>query len=167
MTIVFEIITIAPLVFALVLLQRERRRFATLTPFVVGIPFIVLARAAELCIKFQIGPFVDVESNEWALSAASDLCDVVGIALFVVGFVQTLRFQQSAVEEIERLEELLPLCASCKKFRTADGAWRPIEEYVTTRGGASAVTHGYCPECAEKLTEEVRRYASRRGGDAS
>jgi hypothetical protein len=162
MTILFEVITIAPLVFALVLLQRERHRFATLTPFVVGIPFIALARAAEVCMKFRIGPLSTSESNELLLNTISDLSDVIGIALLVIGFVVTVRFQHKAAAAIERLEELLPICAACKKYRTEDGAWKPIEEFVTTRGGASGVTHGYCPECADKLMADCERYAEGR-----
>jgi hypothetical protein len=167
MTILFEVITIVPLIFALFLLQRERHRFATLTPFVVGIPFIVLARVAEMCIKFRIGPLPDAENNELVLSVVSDLSDVVGIALFVVGFIKTLGFQQRATAEIECLEVLLPMCAMCKKYRTENGTWKPIEEYVTTHGGANAVTHGYCPECAEKLIRDCARYMEEREAHSS
>jgi hypothetical protein len=162
MTVLFEVLTILPLVLALFLLRRERRRFVTLTPFLVGIPFIILARIAEICIKFQLGPFAETELNERALSTTSDLSDVLGILLLVVGFIRTIRYQHETADQIERLEVLLPMCASCKKFRTEDGAWKPIEEYVLTRGGATAVSHGYCPECAEKLIREIDAYAAGR-----
>jgi hypothetical protein len=33
---------------------------------------------------------------------------------------------------------------------------------VTKRGGASAVSHGYCPECAQKLIREIDAYSAGR-----
>jgi hypothetical protein len=162
MTILFEVITVLLLVLALFLLQRERHRFVTFTPFLVGIPFIILARVAEICIKFQLGPSADHELNELTLNTISDLADVIGILLLVVGFIKTIRFQHETAEQIERLEVFLPMCASCKKFRTEDGEWKPIEEYVLTRGGATAVSHGYCPECEQKLLGEIAAYTAGR-----
>jgi hypothetical protein len=162
MTILFEAITIAPLLFALVLLQRERHHFSTLTPFFVGIPFVAAARAAEVCIKFHVGPFLASESNALLLNTISDLADAIGIAALVIGFVVTVKAQHKAAEKIERLEELLPICAACKKFRTEDGTWKPIELFLTTRGGASGVTHGYCPECADKLMRDCESFMAKR-----
>jgi hypothetical protein len=162
MTVLFEVITVLPLLFVLLLMLRERRRFVSLSFFLAGIPFIILARGVEICIKFQIGPFADHELNELAMNTISDLADVIGILLLVVGFIKTIRFQHEAADKIERLEFLLPMCAACKKFRTEGGEWKPIEEFVVTRGGASAVSHGYCPECAERLRREIDAFSAHR-----
>ena len=54
------------------------------------------------------------------------------------------------VQDRGTLEQLLPLCANCKKYRTADGQWLPIEKYLVD-SGAPTLTHGICPDCAEKL----------------
>lgn len=59
---------------------------------------------------------------------------------------------KSAQRRIRSLESLLPVCAHCKKIRTADGAernaesWVPIESYFIERDGVD-FTHGVCPEC--------------------
>jgi hypothetical protein len=162
MTILFEVVTVVPLVIALFLLVRERHHFPAFRLILMGIPFIIVARCAEAFIKFRMGPFASASMSEWEAMMISDLADVVGILLLVVGFVQALRSHSSATAEIERLEELLPLCAKCKKYRTADGEWKPIEQFLTTRGGAGAVTHGYCPDCAEELLREAESYRKSR-----
>lgn len=56
----------------------------------------------------------------------------------------------AAMDRIERLQGLLPTCASCKSIRNEVGEWHPIEEYISARSEA-AFSHGICPECAEKL----------------
>jgi uncharacterized membrane protein YhaH (DUF805 family) len=54
----------------------------------------------------------------------------------------------------ERLEGLLPICASCKRIRDAVGEWVAVEEYVAARTEA-AFTHGICPECRQRLYPEI------------
>ena len=51
------------------------------------------------------------------------------------------------------LEELLPICASCKSVRDDAGYWRKVEEYLTERTERD-VTHGICPDCARRLYPE-------------
>jgi K+-sensing histidine kinase KdpD len=51
--------------------------------------------------------------------------------------------------EIRVLRGLLPVCAFCKKIRTEDQNWRPIESYITEHSQAS-FTHTFCPECAKQ-----------------
>jgi hypothetical protein len=51
--------------------------------------------------------------------------------------------------EIRVLHGLLPVCAFCKKIRTEDQNWRPIESYITEHSEAS-FTHTVCPECAKE-----------------
>jgi len=56
----------------------------------------------------------------------------------------------STKKEVNLLEGLLPICASCKKIRDDNNEWQPLEAYITHHSGAK-FTHGVCPECAEKL----------------
>lgn len=54
---------------------------------------------------------------------------------------------QSARAEVERLsQEMLPICAFCRKVRDADGQWHTLEEYVA-RFTQADFTHGICPDC--------------------
>lgn len=61
---------------------------------------------------------------------------------------------QEAVEQIQTLSGLLPICAGCKKIRDDGGTWSEVETYVTRRSGAS-FSHGICPDCARKLYPDV------------
>lgn len=64
---------------------------------------------------------------------------------------------QQAVAKVRTLEGLLPMCASCKKVRTADDHWLPVDEYLRDQAGA-VVSHGICPGCSGRLYP--RTYAS-------
>lgn len=54
---------------------------------------------------------------------------------------------------IRDLQRLLPICANCKKIRDEAGTWEFLETYLT-RVSHMAVTHGICPECAERVRAE-------------
>jgi len=54
---------------------------------------------------------------------------------------------QDALSTIKTLKGLIPLCAWCgRKIRNEEGAWVPMEEYITTHSEAE-FSHGICPEC--------------------
>ena len=57
---------------------------------------------------------------------------------------------QEALEKIETLQGILPICASCKKIRDDNGHWNQIEVYIRDHSEAE-FSHGICPECAKKL----------------
>lgn len=62
---------------------------------------------------------------------------------------------KDALRDVRALEELLPICASCKKVRDDKGYWSQIDDYLRTRSGVE-FTHGICPDCYEKLYGEHR-----------
>ena len=68
---------------------------------------------------------------------------------------QTIVRLQDALDHIQTLEGLLPICASCKKIRDEKGAWNSIEAYISDRTKAN-FTHGICPECAKKLYPDFK-----------
>jgi len=54
---------------------------------------------------------------------------------------------QSAQAEVERLsQQMLPICAFCRRVRDGDGDWYTLEEYLSRHTQAD-FTHGICPEC--------------------
>ncbi len=57
---------------------------------------------------------------------------------------------QEALENIQTLSGLLPICASCKKIRDDKGYWNQIEGYIQ-KHSAAQFSHGICPECSDKL----------------
>ncbi|MBF0538580.1 MAG: response regulator [Nitrospirae bacterium] len=61
-----------------------------------------------------------------------------------------VRELKKANETIKTLKGLIPICAKCKKVRNDKGSWQQIEEYVRQHSDAE-FTHGFCPECIEKI----------------
>ena len=55
-----------------------------------------------------------------------------------------------ATEEIKALRGFIPICCNCKKIRNDEGYWEILEKYVREHMDAT-LTHGLCPDCAEKL----------------
>lgn len=57
-----------------------------------------------------------------------------------------------ALEKIDYLESLLPICIGCKKIFHKDNGWMDLEEFA---GQSSAPTAGslICPDCREELTK--------------
>jgi hypothetical protein len=61
---------------------------------------------------------------------------------------------QTALTEVNQLRGIIPICASCKKVRDDQGFWHQVEVYVRDHSEAE-FSHGYCPDCASKLYEEL------------
>ena len=57
--------------------------------------------------------------------------------------------------EIERLRNLLPICAYCKKIRNDRNYWEQIESYMSTYSNVM-FSHGICPECETKVMAELK-----------
>jgi len=57
---------------------------------------------------------------------------------------------EKAIEEINKLSGLLPICASCKKIRDDKGYWKQIESYISDHSEAE-FSHGMCPECSDRF----------------
>jgi hypothetical protein len=69
----------------------------------------------------------------------------------------TISNTKFVLNRLRFLEGMLQVCASCKKIRTDEGAWKQIETYVSNHSDAS-FTHGICPSCAEKLYPDFNPY---------
>lgn len=60
---------------------------------------------------------------------------------------------QEALDEVDRLQDLLPVCAWCRKVRDDQGLWRGVEGYLRAKG--TRLTHGICPKCQEEARREM------------
>lgn len=58
-----------------------------------------------------------------------------------------------ALDLVDTLRGLLPICANCKKIRDDQGQWQAIELYIA-RHSSAQFTHGICPGCLETLYSE-------------
>ena len=95
-------------------------------------------------------------------NGASRLVVYVLTAYFVAALRNAIRERdqlidslQSASASIRRLEGLLPLCAWCRNIRdeARGGKWVPLEAYIESHTDMH-VSHGICPECAERVKQE-------------
>lgn len=61
---------------------------------------------------------------------------------------------QAALDKVNLLSGLLPICSHCKKVRDDEGYWQEVEVYVSHHSEAD-FSHGICPDCVQKFYPEV------------
>jgi PAS domain S-box-containing protein len=93
---------------------------------------------------------------------ASPIFDEAGRVEYVVeelrnvtDLIRLKEIREYLEKEIRTLHEILPICSSCKKIRNDQGFWQQVEVYFQQHSQAE-FTHGYCPECAERVLQEIR-----------
>ncbi len=94
-------------------------------------------------------------------SVLADLVINAGIRIVaLVAFAVLIDRTTRQAREIKVLRGLLPVCSFCRKVRTEDQEWQPMETYITAHSEAS-FTHTFCPACAQE------HYGSYLNGSAS
>ncbi len=53
---------------------------------------------------------------------------------------------EAAIQKINSLEKLLPICSYCKKVRDDNDYWQEVEVYISARTD-SQFSHSVCPDC--------------------
>lgn len=61
---------------------------------------------------------------------------------------------ETALEKVQVLTGMLPICCSCKKILNDEGYWQQVEQFVEMHTSAR-FTHGLCPECGLKLYGDI------------
>lgn len=56
---------------------------------------------------------------------------------------------------IRRVQEVLPICMACGKVRPTESSWVDVVEFL--KGNTRFLSHGYCPDCARVLQDELTR----------
>ena len=79
--------------------------------------------------------------------------------------VRTVELQQALTDKIRELEEatqreihlqeLLPMCAWCRKIRTDDQYWQTLETFLSKSG--VKFSHGICAECYAKVRPSIKK----------
>ena len=62
--------------------------------------------------------------------------------------------QKKAMEEVENLRGILPLCSFCKKIRNDKGYWEQVDIYIHKHSQAD-ISHSVCPDCLKKEYSEL------------
>ena len=117
---------------------------------------------AEMMVMVLTG-FGDLKSAIDALRLGADdymlkPCELTEIYFRVSSCLEKLEFKR----KIKIYEDILPVCCVCKSIRDdtgkepGTGKWTQMENYIRDKGGVG-VTSTYCPECAKKAKEELRR----------
>jgi CRP-like cAMP-binding protein len=107
-----------------------------------------LIRSASVVAKENVSV---LSLNQWDLRREIEKYPAMASEL-----LQMLSRRVRAVEEslVRVLGGLLPICAGCKKIRDENGAWVPIEEYISDHSEAE-FSHSICPECRKNLYPEL------------
>lgn len=87
-----------------------------------------------------------------------------GLALFAMWIIAILLYhrnaliarKEEALARIQLLEDLLPICAECKKIRDQRDTWHQLETYLTAHSNMT-FTHGICPECEKQAMANFKR----------
>lgn len=53
---------------------------------------------------------------------------------------------EEALRQVRMLQEIVPVCAWCRKIRDDDGYWQTVEKYLSAHFKVG-FTHGVCPDC--------------------
>jgi CheY-like chemotaxis protein len=61
---------------------------------------------------------------------------------------------QAALDRVEKLTGIFPICARCKETRGDRENWKPVEEYLSTRS-EMRFRHSICPACYSVCVEPV------------
>ena len=61
---------------------------------------------------------------------------------------------KKALNEIKKLQGIIPICSNCKKIRDDEGYWQQVEDYFHEHNDTE-FTHGICPDCMKKLYSDL------------
>ena len=59
---------------------------------------------------------------------------------------KALEEKEELLNKVKRLESLLPICSGCRRIRSDDNTWWPLEKYIESKAD-SKFTHTICPDC--------------------
>ena len=69
---------------------------------------------------------------------------------------------QEALDKIDTLSGLLPICSSCNKIRNDAGYWERVDVYIRDHTKVQ-FSHGLCPTCCKKLYPEFYHRCNEKG----
>lgn len=68
---------------------------------------------------------------------------------------------ETALSNVKQLRGLLPICSYCKRIRGDDQYWQQVEGYIARHSDAQ-FSHGICPACFQKVSDELDGIAKNR-----
>lgn len=104
-----------------------------------------------VAIQFQMEAVISADGKE----ARATVFDVTERYKAEIERSQLIAKLQQALDQVNQISGMLPICATCKKIRNDDGYWSQVEHFISDHSEAT-FTHGICPECFSKALDEVR-----------
>ena len=93
--------------------------------------------------------------QEEALAALGrNVMQLIEMRKYAWNLSKALAGKQAAEREVAALQELLPMCAWCRKLRDEKSFWHSVESYLEAHGNKQ-ITHGICPDCLAKIEKKL------------
>lgn len=80
-----------------------------------------------------------------------------GEIVSLLGITRDITVRKEALDRVNKLEGIIPICMYCKKIRDDQNSWQQLEQYISEHSEA-LFSHGLCPSCAE---EQMKNYQQR------
>ena len=129
--------------------RRGKRTFAHF----LGAVYLFMALLIFLRSFAEIWVFDSADIlSQGLLTALHGLLLILEVMTVTVGL--TLMVAEHLQGRVETLENILPICAYCKKIRAEDGSWAGVESYLAAQGGPR-LSHGVCPDCEDHLRQDL------------
>jgi hypothetical protein len=78
-------------------------------------------------------------------------------AAFIIGELWERLSKTHKLRVVKWDQHCLPICSSCKKIRDDTDYWNQLDAYIHNHTDAQ-LSHGICPDCAEKLYPDLKIY---------
>jgi CheY-like chemotaxis protein len=117
----------------------------------------VRARGQTLYTYFILLTANQTSAQNYELASAAGVDDFLTKPLDREAIRIRLRVAERILKytaEIRHLQEMIPICAYCRKVRDEHDYWDKVESYIQKQTG-SRFSHGACPECYEKEIERL------------
>ena len=72
---------------------------------------------------------------------------------------KALKDLQTSHWHIQKIHEVLPICMECGKVKNAQARWEDVAKYLSKH--FPMFSHGYCPECFERVMNDQEKKSSR------
>ena len=164
----YDIYQLKPVPFNSKLAEPSRLALSGKSGTIVGFDYrgveVLAAYEPVQGLNWGIVAKVDMSEVRIPFIKAAAISSILGIIAIIIGtiiFIQltnplinrlnrTVAELEEALDSVNQLSGLLPICASCKKIRDDHGYWTQIEAYIKEHSEAE-FSHSICPDCYRKL----------------
>lgn len=122
----------------------------------VGRPYVYLVLLTAKSQKEEIAAGLEAGADDYVIKPfdPDELRARLTVGQRVVGLERQLAKKvddlETALADVRKLKELLPICMYCKSVRDDRDYWHQIDEYIHEETGTD-FSHGICPDCLAKL----------------